>query len=193
MKATREKIDAGQQIGPRIYNSGPYFGTARPTWDAAEETPDRIRQEVDEWAAKGVRGFKAKGIQPAQLEALIERAHQHGLTVTAHLDSGFRNSVNPRDAILMGIDRIEHFTGGDAITGDRPAYASLENLDVNSPGGRRRDRALPEAPRLLRRDDHGLRILRREGSRPSTPTGSTSATSSRRTRGRSSSRSCRGR
>ena len=133
MKATREQIDAGRQIGPRIYNSGPYFGTARPTWDAAAETPDRIRQEVDEWAAKGVRGFKAKGIQPAQLEALIERAHQHGLTVTAHLDSGFRNSVNPRDAILMGIDRIEHFTGGDAITGDRPAYSSLENLDVDSP------------------------------------------------------------
>ena len=80
-----------------------------------------------------MRGFKAKGIQPAQLQALIERAHQHGLTVTAHLDSGFRNSVNPRDAILMGIDRIEHFTGGDAIAGDKPAYASLENLDVDSP------------------------------------------------------------
>jgi imidazolonepropionase-like amidohydrolase len=133
MKAARERIDAGAQIGPRIYNSGPYFGTARPGWNAEAETPDRIRAEVDEWAAKGVRGFKAKGIQPQQLQALIERAHQHGLTVTAHLDSGFRHSVNPRDAILMGIDRIEHFTGGDALTPDRPAYASLEDLDVNRP------------------------------------------------------------
>jgi hypothetical protein len=41
--------------------------------------------------------------------------------------------VNPRDAILMGIDRIEHFMGGDAITGDKPAYSSLEALDVSRP------------------------------------------------------------
>jgi hypothetical protein len=34
--------------------------------------------------------------------------------------------VNPRDAILMGIDRIEHFMGGDAFPADRSAYASLE-------------------------------------------------------------------
>ena len=133
MMAARVRIDAGEQVGPRIYNSGPYFGTARPGWNAAAMTPERIRAEVDHWAARGVRGFKAKGIQPAQLSALIAEAHKHGLTVTAHLDSGVRTSVNPRDAIAMGIDRIEHFMGGDAITADKPAYSSLENLDVDRP------------------------------------------------------------
>jgi imidazolonepropionase-like amidohydrolase len=133
MRAARERIDAGAQIGPRIYNSGPYFGTARPGWNNSEMTPERIRADVDEWAAKGARGFKAKGIRPDHLAALIEQAHKHGLTVTGHLDSGARNSVNPKDAILMGIDRIEHFMGGDAITADRGAYASLENLDVARP------------------------------------------------------------
>ena len=133
MKAARERIDAGAQIGPRIYNSGPYFGTARPGWNAVEMTPERIRADVDEWAAKGARGFKAKGIRPEQLAALIDQAHKHGLTVTGHLDSGARNSVNPKTAILMGIDRIEHFMGGDAITPDRPAYASLEALDIARP------------------------------------------------------------
>jgi hypothetical protein len=64
---------------------------------------------------------------------LIERAHQYGLTVTAHLDSGNGTSVNPRDAIYMGIDRIEHFMGGDAILSTRPAYSSLEALDVTRP------------------------------------------------------------
>jgi hypothetical protein len=53
--------------------------------------------------------------------------------VTGHLDSGFRNSVNPRDAIEMGIDRIEHFMGGDAIVGTAGAYTSLEALDVTRP------------------------------------------------------------
>jgi imidazolonepropionase-like amidohydrolase len=133
MMAARRRIERGEQTGPRILSSGPYFGSARPGWRSAEETPDRIKKEVDEWAARGVLGFKAKGIQPPQLAALIEEAHRYGLTVTGHLDSGFRNSVNPRDAIDMGIDRIEHFMGGDAIAGDKPAYSSLEALDVNRP------------------------------------------------------------
>jgi imidazolonepropionase-like amidohydrolase len=133
MMAARRRIERGEQVGPRIHSSGPYFGTARPGWKAAEETPDRIRSEVDDWAARGVKAFKAKGIQPPQLEALIDQAHRYGLTVTGHLDSGFHNSVNPRDAIYMGIDRIEHFMGGDAIAGDKPAYSSLEALDVTRP------------------------------------------------------------
>ncbi|HVQ41543.1 MAG TPA: amidohydrolase family protein [Vicinamibacterales bacterium] len=133
MMAARRRIERGEQIGPRILSSGPYFGTARPGWRNADWTPDRIRAEVDTWAAKGVRGFKAKGIHRDHLPVLIERAHQHGLTVTAHLDSGSGTSVNPRDAIFMGIDRIEHFMGGDAILSTRNAYASLEALDVTRP------------------------------------------------------------
>jgi imidazolonepropionase-like amidohydrolase len=133
MMAARRRIERGEQIGPRILSSGPYFGSARPGWQPAKETPEQIRKEVDDWAARGVLGFKAKGIQPPQLFALIQQAHRYGLTVTGHLDSGFRNTVNPRDAIEMGIDRIEHFMGGDAISGDKPAYSSLEALDVTRP------------------------------------------------------------
>jgi imidazolonepropionase-like amidohydrolase len=133
MYEARRRIERGEQIGARIHSSGPYFGTARPSWKAAEETPEKVRKDVDTWAARGVKGFKAKGIQAPQLLALIDQAHRYGLPVTAHLDSGFRNSVNPRDAIHMGIDRIEHFMGGDAITADKSAYASLEALDVNRP------------------------------------------------------------
>jgi imidazolonepropionase-like amidohydrolase len=133
MRQARMAIDAGRQIGPRIYNSGPYFGTARPGWSNQAMTVEQIRADVDEWAAKGARGFKAKGIRPDHLAALIDQAHRHGLTVTGHLDSGARNSVNPKTAILMGIDRIEHFMGGDAIVSTRGAYASLETLDVTRP------------------------------------------------------------
>lgn len=132
MLELRRRIDRGEQIGPRLFNSGPYYGSARRGWQN-DSTTQQIYATVDKWAELGARGFKAKSISPGQLKALIERAHWHGLTVTGHLGSGFRNSVNPRDAILMGIDRIEHFLGGDAITGDRGAYASLQNLDPDSP------------------------------------------------------------
>jgi len=133
MMAARRRIERGEQIGPRLHSSGPYFGTARPGWRHVDWTPERVRREVDEWAARGVRGFKAKGITADHLAALIDQAHKYGLPVTGHLDSGARGSVNPRDAISMGIDRIEHFMGGDAITADRGAYASLEALDVTRP------------------------------------------------------------
>jgi hypothetical protein len=33
----------------------------------------------------------------------------------------------------MGIDRVEHFMGGDAITPDKGAYDSLQHLDATSP------------------------------------------------------------
>ena len=58
MLATRRRIDRGEQIGPRILNSGPYFGPARPGWNAGA-TADEIREEVDHWAELGVAGFKA--------------------------------------------------------------------------------------------------------------------------------------
>jgi imidazolonepropionase-like amidohydrolase len=54
----------------------------------ADITAQQIYAEVDHWAELGVKGFKAKGITPDELRALIERAHFHGLTVTGHLDSG---------------------------------------------------------------------------------------------------------
>jgi imidazolonepropionase-like amidohydrolase len=131
MRQTRIRIDNGEQIGPRIYNSGPYFGTARRGWNQNATTAD-IYKDVDEWAAKGARAFKAKGIAPEHLKALIERAHQHGLTVTAHLESGFRNSTNARDAILMGIDRVEHILGGDQLDPNKPAYPSWSMVDTSS-------------------------------------------------------------
>jgi imidazolonepropionase-like amidohydrolase len=136
MRALRVKIENGERPGPRLLNSGPYFGTARAGW-LPDMTPAQIYAEVDHWAERGVRGFKAKGIRPEQLRALIERAHFHGLTVTGHLDSGNRNSVNPRDAILMGIDRIEHFVGGDAFVADRSAYASFDHMTFDTPEFRR--------------------------------------------------------
>jgi len=132
MRALRIRIENGETPGPRLLNSGPYFGTARPNWNK-EITTKEIYAEIDHWAELGIKGIKTKGISPDELRAVIERAHFHGLTVTGHLDSGNRNSVNPRDAITMGIDRIEHFMGGDAFTPDKSAYASYEHMTFDTP------------------------------------------------------------
>jgi len=131
MVAMRERIDRGEQVGPRVFNSGPYFGPARPGWDR-DMDPDRLRAEVDHWAERGVAGIKVKRISARHLEVVVERAHRHGLTVTGHLDSGFNDTINPADAIVLGIDRVEHFLGGDAMPPERSAYDSFPEINTNS-------------------------------------------------------------
>jgi len=135
MLELRRSIDRGEAIGPRILNSGPYFGRWRRGWDDQMST-ESLRREVDYWAERGVRHFKAKGLRAAYLEALIDQAHRHGATVTGHLGSGYRGSVNPSIAIDMGIDRVEHFLGGSTLPPGRSAYRSLATVDVASEGFR---------------------------------------------------------
>ena len=132
MMELKRAIARGEKIGPRMFNTGPYFGTARRGWNR-EATREDIYRDVDYWAEQGVGNLKAKGIQADHLRWLIERGHQQGLTVSAHLDSGRGTSVNPKDAILMGLDRVEHFLGGDSLPPTRSAYQSLAELDPNDP------------------------------------------------------------
>ncbi|MBT8335123.1 MAG: amidohydrolase family protein, partial [Gemmatimonadetes bacterium] len=127
----RLRIQAGEHPGPRLLTSGPYFGQTRPGWTPLSR--DSLFAEVDFWAARGAVGFKAKNADTQTVRWLVERAHHHGLTVTGHLGSGFRGSVNPRDAVLMGIDRIEHFLGGAAFPDDRTAYASFPEFRPDTP------------------------------------------------------------
>lgn len=133
MDALRKRIESGEQIGPKLLTSGPYFGRVRKGWPREGKPADEIRADVDLWAKRGVAGFKAKVINPENLKVLIDQAHKHNLTVTGHLDSGYRNSVNPRDAIEMGIDRVEHFLGGSALPATQSAYNSLVDVTPDMP------------------------------------------------------------
>ncbi|HIG43227.1 MAG: amidohydrolase family protein [bacterium] len=116
----RDLIDAGKAIGPRLFASGPYFGAFRCEYSikvAADEctawpndiTEKEIRDEVDKWAGQGVISIKIKQATPGEAKILIEQAHKNGMTTTGHLANyNVEYDIHLRDAILMGIDRIEH-------------------------------------------------------------------------------------
>jgi imidazolonepropionase-like amidohydrolase len=116
----RDRIDSGESIGPRLFASGPYFGAFRCEYNiktAADDcvawpndiTESEIRQEVRAWAEQGVVSIKIKQATPGEMKILIEEAHKHGMTTTAHLANyNGEYDVDLRDAILMGLDRVEH-------------------------------------------------------------------------------------
>jgi imidazolonepropionase-like amidohydrolase len=116
----RDLVDAGEATGPRLFVSGPYFGGFRCEYSiktAADDCPawpnditeEEIRKEVDYWAEQGVVSIKIKQATPGEAKILIEQAHRRGMTTTGHLSNyDVEYDVHLRDAILMGIDRVEH-------------------------------------------------------------------------------------
>ena len=116
----RDLVDDGKATGPRLFVSGPYFGGFRCEYNiktAADDcsawpndiTEKEIRAEVDKWAEQGVVSIKIKQATPSETKILIEQAHKNGMTTTGHLSNYYGEyDVHPRDAILMGLDRLEH-------------------------------------------------------------------------------------
>ncbi len=116
----RDLIDRGIEIGPRLFTSGPYMGGFRCEYQVKTAADDcvawpndisetELRAEVDYWADRGVKSIKIKQATPPETRVLIDQAHQRGLTTAGHLsDYAGGYDVDPRVAITMGLDRLEH-------------------------------------------------------------------------------------
>jgi imidazolonepropionase-like amidohydrolase len=68
-----------------------------------------IRAEVDFWADRGVSSIKIKQATPEETRFIIDQAHRRDMTTTGHLSNysgGY--DVDPRVAISLGLDRLEH-------------------------------------------------------------------------------------
>ena len=118
--AQRELIDSGRASGPRLFVSGPYMGGFRCEYavkTAADEcvgwpndiTEAEIRAEVNHWADQGVVSIKIKQATPDETRILIDQAQRRGLTTAGHLyNYEMEYDVDAREAIRMGLDRLEH-------------------------------------------------------------------------------------
>jgi imidazolonepropionase-like amidohydrolase len=118
--AQRKRIDSGHATGPRLFASGPYMGGFRCEYaikTAADDcvgwpndiTEAEIRAEVNYWADQGVVSIKIKQATPEEARILIDQAQQRGMTTAGHLyNYEMSYDVDAREAIRMGLDRLEH-------------------------------------------------------------------------------------
>jgi imidazolonepropionase-like amidohydrolase len=102
----KKAIDAGKMPGPKMNATGPYLeGEGLPLLQVHALTgPDDATRTVEYWVAEGAQSFKVYNfITRAELKAVIDAAHKHGIKVTGHLCS-----IGFREAAELGIDDLEH-------------------------------------------------------------------------------------
>ncbi len=102
----KKAVDAGKIPGPKMNATGPYMeGEGIPLLQLHQlNGPEDASRTVEYWVAEGVRSFKVYNfITRAELKAVIDTAHKHGIKVTGHLCS-----IGFREAAELGIDDLEH-------------------------------------------------------------------------------------
>lgn len=106
IKALRDRILAGELLGPRIVRAGPTLnGSVEGPHHRLVDSPEAAHEAVAELAADGVDLIKNHNQTPrATYFALLEAAADHGLTVAGHVPV----SVDPLEACQVGQASVEH-------------------------------------------------------------------------------------
>ncbi|SHF01451.1 Imidazolonepropionase [Arenibacter palladensis] len=103
--AIAKSIDRGEQPGPEIINSGPYFTGPEGKSNFIRFTNEKmVRDTIRYWASKGVQWLKVyRNTRPQDLKVIVDEAHRNNLKVTGHLCA-----TTFTEAAEIGIDAIEH-------------------------------------------------------------------------------------
>ncbi|RZA29325.1 MAG: Xaa-Pro dipeptidase [Lysobacteraceae bacterium] len=109
--AVRDAINRGQMAGPTLFVSGPFIqkkaypGTEQFRWGV--DSPADARAKVRRLAQAGVDTIKLidqDQMSDAEIAAIVEEAHAHGLPVVAHA----HRPEEIRRGLKAGIDCFEH-------------------------------------------------------------------------------------
>jgi len=153
--ALRDAINEGEVIGPRMFVSGPPVGitgghcsdinllppeyhlegegVANGPWEMRARVRQNIKYGVDMIKTCSTGGVFSKGTSLGaaqgtleELTAVVEEAHARGLKVASHA----HGTVGVRNAILAGVDTVEHASILDAETielaKERGVYFSMD-------------------------------------------------------------------
>lgn len=105
--ALKKRIEAGEQIGPRIAmmgildGPGPFAGPTKVLVD----TEAKVREAVDNYAKLGYQGVKIySSVKPELVPIIIKLAHEKGLRVSGHVPA----FMTARQFIEAGADEMQH-------------------------------------------------------------------------------------
>lgn len=103
--AIAKSIKRGEQPGPEIINSGPYFTGPDGKSNFIRCTDEQmVRDTIKYWAQKGIKWLKVyRNTRPADLRVIVDEAHKNNMKVTGHLCA-----TTYAEAAEIGIDAIEH-------------------------------------------------------------------------------------
>lgn len=136
--AVRDAIRAGRIPGPTLFVSGPFIqkkpypGTEHYRWGV--DSPADARAKVRRIALAGVDVVKLidqDGMSDAEIAAIVDEAHRHGLPVVAHA----HRPEEIRRGLKAGVDCFEH-TGLSAAPEYPPdVIAALRERTANMASG----------------------------------------------------------
>jgi imidazolonepropionase-like amidohydrolase len=125
LEALSNAISSGKTVGPRIFYTGNSLTSPKPIRDhhIGLESPEMGRQAVRLLKQHGAVAAKVhQQISPELLRAVAEEAHRLGMPVTGHL-----RRIGAREAVLAGIDGLEHATGIPRSAGSRPELLKTDD------------------------------------------------------------------
>lgn len=104
--AFRDALRERRGIGPQLLLAGLVDGSGPDAFGATwADTPEEGIAVVDRYHDAGFEQMKLYTLlQPDVIQAIIDRAHEHGMTVTGHIP----RSITLEQAVRMGMDQVAH-------------------------------------------------------------------------------------
>lgn len=125
LEALSAAISTGQVVGPRLFYTGNSLTSPKPIRDhhIGLESPEQGRLAVRILREHGAVAAKVhQQISPELLRAVADEAHHLGMPVTGHL-----RRIGAREAVLAGIDGLEHTTGIPRSSGPHPVLLKADD------------------------------------------------------------------
>ena len=133
--AIRERANRVGEVAPRVWVAGPILDGKPRAWRGHSSSLGMIEVDsgqealelVDTLAARGVDFIKVyEMLRPDVFRAVVKRAHEHGLRVTAHVPI----RMTTMQTLDAGLDGIEHLRGIEFDCAEEPEALLAQRVAI---------------------------------------------------------------